>query len=52
LHFPENGWSDQYDTLAELEREAGSQFDVRMVEALRRVLEDPKASSTDSPRVL
>jgi putative nucleotidyltransferase with HDIG domain len=40
------------EALAELEREAGSQFDVRVVEALRRVLEDPKASSTDSPRVL
>jgi putative nucleotidyltransferase with HDIG domain len=40
------------EALEELEREAGSQFDVRVVEALRRVLEAPKASSTDSPRVL
>jgi putative nucleotidyltransferase with HDIG domain len=40
------------EALEELEREAGSQFDVRVVEALRRVLGDPKASSTESPRVL
>jgi putative nucleotidyltransferase with HDIG domain len=44
--------SSPAEALAELEREGGSQFDVRVVEALRRVLEDPKASSTDSPRVL
>jgi HD-GYP domain-containing protein (c-di-GMP phosphodiesterase class II) len=44
--------SSPAEALAELEREAGSQFDVRVVEALRRVLEAPKASSTDSPRVL
>jgi len=44
--------SSPAQALAELEREAGSQFDVRVVEALRRMLEDPKASSTDSPRVL
>jgi putative nucleotidyltransferase with HDIG domain len=39
--------SSPAEALEELEREAGSQFDVRVVEALRRVLEDPKASSTD-----
>jgi putative nucleotidyltransferase with HDIG domain len=44
--------SSPAEALEELEREAGSQFDPRVVEALRRVLEDPKASSTDSPRVL
>jgi putative nucleotidyltransferase with HDIG domain len=44
--------SSPAEALAELEREADSQFDARVVEALRRVLEDPKASSTDSPRVL
>jgi len=44
--------SSPAEALEELEREAGSQFDPREVEALRRVLEDPKASSTDSPRVL
>jgi HD-GYP domain-containing protein (c-di-GMP phosphodiesterase class II) len=44
--------SSPAEALAELEREAGSLFDVRVVEALRRVLEDPKASSIDSPRVL
>jgi putative nucleotidyltransferase with HDIG domain len=44
--------SSPAEALAELERGAGSQFDVRVVEALRRVLEEPKASSSDSPRVL
>ena len=44
--------SSPAEALEELEREAGSKFDPRVVEALRRVLEDPKASSTDSPRVL
>jgi putative nucleotidyltransferase with HDIG domain len=44
--------SSPAEALEELEREAGSQFDVRVVEAMGRVLEDPKASSTDSPRVL
>jgi HD-GYP domain-containing protein (c-di-GMP phosphodiesterase class II) len=44
--------SSPAEALEELEREAGSQFDVRVVEALGRVLEDPKASSTDLPRVL
>ena len=44
--------SSPAEALEELEREAGSQFDPRVVEALRRVLEDPKASSTHSPRVL
>jgi len=41
--------SSPAEALEELEREAGSQFDPRVVEALRRVLEDPMASSTDSP---
>jgi putative nucleotidyltransferase with HDIG domain len=44
--------SSPTEALEKLERGAGSQFDVRVVEALRRVLEAPKASSTDSPRVL
>jgi HD-GYP domain-containing protein (c-di-GMP phosphodiesterase class II) len=44
--------SSPAEALEELEREAGSQFDSRVVEVLGRVLEDPKASSTDSPRVL
>ena len=44
--------SSPAEALEELEREAGSQFDVWVVEALRQVLEAPKASSTDSPRVL
>ena len=38
------------EALAELAREAESQFDVRVVEALGRLLGDPKASSSDSPR--
>ena len=44
--------SSPAEALEELGREAGSQFDPRVVEALRRVLEDSKAPSTDSPRVL
>jgi putative nucleotidyltransferase with HDIG domain len=35
---------------AELAREAGSQFDTRVVEAIDRLFGDPKASSSDSPR--
>jgi putative nucleotidyltransferase with HDIG domain len=42
--------SSPTEALAELAREAGSQFDVRVVEALERLLGDPKASSSDSPR--
>jgi HD-GYP domain-containing protein (c-di-GMP phosphodiesterase class II) len=40
------------EALEELWREAGRQFDVRVVEAMARVLGDPKTSSTDSPRTL
>jgi HD-GYP domain-containing protein (c-di-GMP phosphodiesterase class II) len=38
------------EALKELWDEAGRQFDVRVVEALGRLLGDPKTSSTDSPR--
>ena len=38
------------EALQELRYEAGRQFDVRVVEALGRLLGDPKRSSTDSPR--
>jgi HD-GYP domain-containing protein (c-di-GMP phosphodiesterase class II) len=38
------------EALQELSREAGRQFDVRVVEAMGRLLGDPKTSSTDSPR--
>src|SRR5215204_4997788 len=38
------------EALQELRREAGRQFDVRVVEAMGRLLGDPKVSSTDSPR--
>ncbi len=41
--------SSPAEALAELAREAGSQFDVRVVEAMGRVLGDPKTSSTESP---
>jgi putative nucleotidyltransferase with HDIG domain len=44
--------SSPAEALKELRREAGRQFDVRVVEAMRRVLGDPKPSSTDSPRTL
>ena len=44
--------SSPAEALQELAREAGSQFDVRVVEVLGRVLGDPKTSSTDSPRTL
>ena len=50
-------WSERYrpksspaEVLKELWGEAGRQFDVRMVEAMGRVLGDPKTSSTDSPQ--
>jgi putative nucleotidyltransferase with HDIG domain len=52
-------WPNRYrpksspaEALQELRREAGRQFDVRVVEAMARVLGDPKTSSTDSPRTL
>jgi len=44
--------SSPAEALEELWREAGRQFDVRVVEAMARVLGDPKTSSTDSPRTL
>ena len=37
------------EALQELRREAGRQFDVRVVEAMGRLLGDPKTSSSDSP---
>src|SRR5688572_13710862 len=40
------------EALQELWEEAGRQFDVRVVEAMGRLLGDPKTSSTDSPRTL
>jgi putative nucleotidyltransferase with HDIG domain len=42
--------SSPAEALTELAREAGSQFDPRVVEAMERLLGDPKASSSDSPR--
>src|SRR5215216_4831098 len=44
--------SSPAEALKELRREAGRQFDVRVVEALGRLLGDPKTSSSDSPRTL
>jgi HD-GYP domain-containing protein (c-di-GMP phosphodiesterase class II) len=44
--------SSPAEALVELRRGAGSQFDVRVVEAFGRVLGNAKASSTDSPRSL
>jgi HD-GYP domain-containing protein (c-di-GMP phosphodiesterase class II) len=38
------------EALKELWDEAGRQFDVRVVEALGRLLGDPKTSSSDPPR--
>jgi putative nucleotidyltransferase with HDIG domain len=38
------------EALQELRREAGRQFDVGVVEAMGRLLGDPKTSSSDSPR--
>jgi putative nucleotidyltransferase with HDIG domain len=50
-------WPNRYrrksspsEALNELRREAGRQFDVRVVEAMGRLLGDPKSSSSDSPR--
>jgi HD-GYP domain-containing protein (c-di-GMP phosphodiesterase class II) len=42
--------SSPAEALKELLREAGRQFDGRVVEAMGRVLGDPKTSSSDSPR--
>jgi HD-GYP domain-containing protein (c-di-GMP phosphodiesterase class II) len=42
--------SSPAEALKELWDEAGRQFDVRVVEAMGRLLGDPKTSSTDSPR--
>src|SRR5215211_4046815 len=44
--------SSPAEALQELRREAGRQFDVRVVEAMERLLGNPKASSSDSPRTL
>src|SRR5215211_9023296 len=44
--------SSPAEALQELWREAGRQFDARVVEAMGRVLGDPKTSSSDSPRTL
>jgi putative nucleotidyltransferase with HDIG domain len=50
-------WPNRYrpksspaEALKELRREAGRQFYVRVVEAMGRLLGDPKTSSSDSPR--
>jgi len=42
--------SSPAEALKELWDEAGRQFDVRVVEAMGRLLGDPKVSSTESPR--
>ena len=42
--------SSPAEALKELWGEAGRQFDVRVVEAMGRLLGDPKVSSTESPR--
>jgi HD-GYP domain-containing protein (c-di-GMP phosphodiesterase class II) len=44
--------SSPAEALKELRREAGRQFDVRVVEAMGRLLGDPKTSSSDWPRTL
>jgi HD-GYP domain-containing protein (c-di-GMP phosphodiesterase class II) len=44
--------SSPAEALKELRREAGRQFDARVVEAMGRLLGDPKTSSTDLPRTL
>jgi len=44
--------SSAAEALEELSREAGRQFDVRVVEALRRLLGDTVGSPTNSPRNL
>jgi HD-GYP domain-containing protein (c-di-GMP phosphodiesterase class II) len=38
------------EALQELRRGTGRQFDARVVEAMERVLGDPKSSLTDLPR--
>jgi HD-GYP domain-containing protein (c-di-GMP phosphodiesterase class II) len=43
--------SSPTEALQELSREAGRQFDARVVEALRQVLGDPKGSPTDPSRI-
>ena len=42
--------SSPAEALQELRREAGRQFDVGVVEAMGRLLGDPKTSSSDTPR--
>ena len=42
--------SSPAEALKELRREAGRQFDVRVVEAMERLLGEPKSSASDSPR--
>jgi HD-GYP domain-containing protein (c-di-GMP phosphodiesterase class II) len=44
--------SSPAEALKELRAEAGRQFDARVVEAMGRLLGDPKSSSTDLPRTL
>jgi HD-GYP domain-containing protein (c-di-GMP phosphodiesterase class II) len=44
--------SSPAEALQELSREAGRQFDVRVVEALRRLLGDPSESPIDPSRIL
>jgi putative nucleotidyltransferase with HDIG domain len=44
--------SSPAEALQELRREAGRQFDARVVEAMERLLGNPKLSSTDLPRTL
>ena len=44
--------SSPAEALKELWGEAGGQFDARVVEAMGRLLGDPKTSSSDSPRPL
>jgi HD-GYP domain-containing protein (c-di-GMP phosphodiesterase class II) len=51
-HYRPQPKSSPAEVLQELRREAGRQFDVRVVEAMGRVLGDPKTSSSDSPRTL
>jgi HD-GYP domain-containing protein (c-di-GMP phosphodiesterase class II) len=52
LYRPERygSTSSPAEALKALWREAGRQFDVVVVEALGRLLGDPKASSSDPPR--
>jgi putative nucleotidyltransferase with HDIG domain len=42
--------SSPAEALKELRREAGRQFDARVVDAMERLLGDPETSSSDSPR--